>query len=42
VPAAVSEELHFIVYGWDKEERFLQYEMRQSVTELNQAASKGS
>lgn len=42
VPAAVSEELHFLVYGWESEERFLSHEMKRSVTELNQAASKGS
>ena len=40
VPAALSEELHFIVYGWEAEARLLSRETKRSVTELNQAASK--
>ena len=42
VPAALSEELHFLVYGWEREELFLQHETGRSITELNQAASKRS
>ena len=43
VPAAVSEELHFIAYGWESDvQRCLQGEMTRSVNELDQAASKRS
>lgn len=42
VPAAVSEELHFLAYGWESEARFLSHEMKRSVTELDQASCKGS
>ena len=43
VPAAVSEELHFIAYGWESDvQRCLKGEMVHSVTELNEAASKHS
>ena len=41
VPASLSEELHLIAYGWESEERFLGHVTGQTVTELNQAASKG-
>ena len=42
VPASLSEELHFIVYGWESEHRFLKGETVRTVTELDQAASKRS
>ena len=42
IPAALSEELHYIVYGWEKAKRFLGHEMKRSVAELSEAASKGS
>lgn len=42
VPASLSEELHFIVYGWEKAERFLGHETSRTVTDLDQAASKRS
>ena len=40
VPAALSEELHYLVYGWEKAQRYLGHETEQTVSELDQAASK--
>ena len=42
VPAAVSEELHLLVYGWESEDRYLQHETGRSITQLNKAAYSGS
>ena len=42
VPAAVSEELHEIVYGWEGTQRHLAHEMKRSLVEMNEDASKGS
>lgn len=42
VPAAVCEELHFIVYGWEEMQRHLGHETKLSITEMEEAASKGS
>ena len=42
VPAALSEELHFIVYGWEEMQRRLGHEMKLSITEMEQAACEAS
>ena len=42
VPAAVSEELHFLVYGWEEMPRRLGHEMQLSITEMEQAACEAS
>ena len=42
VAASLSEELHFLVYGWESEARFLSHETTRTINELNQAFSKGS
>ena len=42
VPAAVSEELHFLVYGWEEMQRRLGHEMKLSITEMEQAACEAS
>jgi len=42
VPASLSEELHYLAWGWEKAGRFLEHETTRTVTELNQTASERS
>ena len=41
IPAALSEELHFIVYGWGGEKRYLANELTESMVQLRQRFEGG-